>query len=48
MQTNPETQMPPSPLEIYHKLHFNAQKKGWQNEEARVEYVSYLLSLLKH
>ncbi|MFS8026839.1 putative transposase, Ptta/En/Spm, plant [Helianthus anomalus] len=37
---NPETQMPPSPLELYHKLHFNATKQGWLNENSRIEYVS--------
>ncbi|MFS7897492.1 hypothetical protein Hanom_Chr00s009521g01742831 [Helianthus anomalus] len=38
-QTNRETQTPPSPFEVYYKLHYNA-KKGWQNEEAETEYVS--------
>ncbi|MFS8018770.1 putative transposase, Ptta/En/Spm, plant [Helianthus anomalus] len=37
---NPETQMPPSPLEVYHKLYFNATKQGWLNENSRIEYVS--------
>ncbi|KAL8254927.1 hypothetical protein R6Q59_033148 [Mikania micrantha] len=36
--TNKETQQPPSPLEIYYKLHFNAKKQGWLNEDARIEY----------
>ncbi|KAJ0892886.1 hypothetical protein HanPSC8_Chr09g0371261 [Helianthus annuus] len=37
---NPETQMPPSPLELYHKLHFNATEQGWLNENSHIEYVS--------
>ena len=41
-----ETQIPPSPFEVYHKLHFNAQKEGWQNDDARVEYVSFIISML--
>ncbi|MFS7954915.1 hypothetical protein Hanom_Chr07g00636271 [Helianthus anomalus] len=40
LEINPETQMPPSPLELYHKLHFNATKQGWLNENSRIEYVS--------
>ncbi|KAI3776063.1 hypothetical protein L1987_45823 [Smallanthus sonchifolius] len=33
--TDRETQMPPSPFEVYHQLHFNAQKQGWQNDDTR-------------
>ncbi|KAJ0863463.1 putative transposase, Ptta/En/Spm, plant [Helianthus annuus] len=32
--TNRETQTPPSPFEVYYKLHYNA-KKGWLNDEAK-------------
>ncbi|KAL8265410.1 hypothetical protein R6Q59_023540 [Mikania micrantha] len=39
---NKETQMPPSPLEVYHKLHFNAKKQVWLNEDARIEYENIL------
>ncbi|KAF5816032.1 hypothetical protein HanXRQr2_Chr03g0129851 [Helianthus annuus] len=39
---NPETQMPPSPLELYHKLHFNATKQGWLNENSRIEYENII------
>ncbi|KAJ0715163.1 putative transposase, Ptta/En/Spm, plant [Helianthus annuus] len=35
---NPETQLPPSPLEVYYKLHYNANKKGWLNEDSRIVY----------
>ncbi|KAL8224000.1 hypothetical protein R6Q57_019475 [Mikania cordata] len=35
---NPKTQMPPSPLQVYYKLHFNAKKQGWLNDHARIEY----------
>ncbi|XP_021997149.2 uncharacterized protein LOC110894261 isoform X2 [Helianthus annuus] len=35
---NPETQLPPSPLEVYYKLHYNAKKKGWLNEDSRIVY----------
>ncbi|KAK1414053.1 hypothetical protein QVD17_29791 [Tagetes erecta] len=36
--TDRETQMLPSPLEVYHKLHFNAKKQEWQNDDARIQY----------
>ncbi|MFS7966175.1 putative transposase, Ptta/En/Spm, plant [Helianthus anomalus] len=39
---NPETQIPPSPLEVYHKLHFNATKQGWLNENSRIEYENII------
>ncbi|KAF5806075.1 putative transposase, Ptta/En/Spm, plant [Helianthus annuus] len=39
--TNRETQTPPSPFEVYYKLHYNA-KKGWQNEEAETEYANII------
>ncbi|CAH1423778.1 unnamed protein product [Lactuca virosa] len=35
--TNKETQMPPSPIELYHKLHFDPIKK-WINDESRIQY----------
>ncbi|KAL8239570.1 hypothetical protein R6Q59_016137 [Mikania micrantha] len=35
---NPKTQMPPSPLQVYYKMHFNAKKHGWLNDHARIEY----------
>ncbi|KAK1427930.1 hypothetical protein QVD17_16682 [Tagetes erecta] len=35
---NPETQMPPSPLTLYHKLHFSTEKQDWPNEHSRLEY----------
>ncbi|KAK9070575.1 hypothetical protein SSX86_010977 [Deinandra increscens subsp. villosa] len=38
--TNQEDEMPPSPLEVYHKLHFKPSKSGWQNDDARIEYES--------
>ncbi|KAK9048735.1 hypothetical protein SSX86_032299 [Deinandra increscens subsp. villosa] len=38
--TNQENEMPPSPLQVYHKLHFNPSKSGWQNDDARIEYES--------
>ncbi|XP_076956530.1 uncharacterized protein LOC143631762 [Bidens hawaiensis] len=40
--TNPETQIPPSPLEVYHKLHYNGAKQGWLNDESRVEYENII------
>ncbi|KAJ0570463.1 hypothetical protein HanHA300_Chr05g0178271 [Helianthus annuus] len=36
--------MPPSPLELYHKLHFNATKQGWLNENSRIKYEN----IIKH
>ncbi|XP_076928123.1 uncharacterized protein LOC143591967 [Bidens hawaiensis] len=36
--TTPETHMPPSPLELYHKMHYNAAKQGWLNDSSRLEY----------
>ncbi|CAH1413615.1 unnamed protein product [Lactuca virosa] len=36
--TNKETEMPPSPIELYHKLHFHPIKK-WINDESRIQYV---------
>ncbi|KAL8265851.1 hypothetical protein R6Q59_003195 [Mikania micrantha] len=39
---NKETQVPPIPLEVYHKLYFNAKKHGWLNDYARVEYEKIL------
>ncbi|MFS7916173.1 hypothetical protein Hanom_Chr02g00174001 [Helianthus anomalus] len=45
-QTNRETQTPPSPFEVYYKLHYNA-KKGWLNDEAKIEYVSSYSLCLK-
>ncbi|MFS7954573.1 hypothetical protein Hanom_Chr07g00632101 [Helianthus anomalus] len=41
-QTNRETQTPPSPFEVYYKLHYNA-KKGWLNDEAKSEYFLLLI-----
>ncbi|KAL8253907.1 hypothetical protein R6Q59_032128 [Mikania micrantha] len=41
-QINKETQLPPSPLEVCHKLHFNAKKHEWLNDYARVEYENIL------
>ncbi|KAM0041642.1 hypothetical protein Hdeb2414_s0011g00369751 [Helianthus debilis subsp. tardiflorus] len=35
---NPEAQLPPSPLEVYYKLHYNAKKKGWLNEDSHIIY----------
>ena len=35
-QTNKETQLPPYPIELYHKLHF---KTKWLTEASRIEYV---------
>ncbi|KAL8238585.1 hypothetical protein R6Q59_015152 [Mikania micrantha] len=40
---NKETQMPSSPLEVYHKLHFNAKKHGWLNECAHIEYEKIVI-----
>ncbi|MFS7906065.1 hypothetical protein Hanom_Chr01g00054981 [Helianthus anomalus] len=40
--TNRETQTPPSPFEVYYKLHYNA-KKGWLNDEAKSEYFLLLI-----
>ncbi|KAL8224295.1 hypothetical protein R6Q57_019770 [Mikania cordata] len=37
---NPKTQIPPSPLQVYYKLHFNAKKQGWLNDHARIEYAA--------
>ncbi|MFS7942992.1 hypothetical protein Hanom_Chr06g00495011 [Helianthus anomalus] len=34
--------MPTSPLEVYHKLHFNATKQGWLNENSRIEYENII------
>ncbi|CAI9299780.1 unnamed protein product [Lactuca saligna] len=39
--TNKETQMPPSPIELYHKLHFDPIKK-WINDESRIQYENIL------
>ncbi|KAF5785698.1 hypothetical protein HanXRQr2_Chr10g0431711 [Helianthus annuus] len=39
--TNRETQTPPSPFEVYYKLHYNA-KKGWLNDEAKSEYENII------
>ncbi|KAL4583268.1 hypothetical protein LXL04_007836 [Taraxacum kok-saghyz] len=33
--TNKETQLPPYPIELYHKLHY---KTKWINDESRIEY----------
>ncbi|KAJ0681148.1 hypothetical protein HanPI659440_Chr16g0632491 [Helianthus annuus] len=38
---NRETQTPPSPFEVYYKLHYNA-KKGWLNDEAKSEYENII------
>ncbi|XP_076886338.1 uncharacterized protein LOC143536171 [Bidens hawaiensis] len=40
--TNPETHMPPSPLELYHKMHYNAAKQGWLNDSSRLEYENII------
>ncbi|MFS7977714.1 hypothetical protein Hanom_Chr10g00907271 [Helianthus anomalus] len=40
-QTNRETQTPPSPFEVYYKLHYNA-KKGSLNDEAKSEYENII------
>ncbi|MFS7888219.1 hypothetical protein Hanom_Chr00s000001g01592391 [Helianthus anomalus] len=40
--TNRETQTPPSPSEVYYKLHYNA-KKGWLNDEAKSEHFLLLI-----
>ncbi|KAL8209547.1 hypothetical protein R6Q57_006279 [Mikania cordata] len=42
---NPETQMPPSPLQVYYKLHYK-DKKGWLNEHAKAEYVTEAIDKL--
>ncbi|KAL8249561.1 hypothetical protein R6Q59_006429 [Mikania micrantha] len=38
---NPETQMPPSPLQVYYNLHYK-DKKGWLNEHAKAEYENII------
>ncbi|KAL8197945.1 hypothetical protein R6Q57_030051 [Mikania cordata] len=44
-QINPETQMPPSPLQVYYKLHYK-DKKGWLNEHAKAKYVTEAIDKL--
>ncbi|CAH1420912.1 unnamed protein product [Lactuca virosa] len=39
--TNKETEMPPSPIELYHKFHFHPIKK-WINDESRIQYENIL------
>ncbi|MFS7994838.1 hypothetical protein Hanom_Chr12g01110821 [Helianthus anomalus] len=34
--------MPPSPLEVYHKLHFNATRQRSLNENSRIEYENII------
>ncbi|CAH1445246.1 unnamed protein product [Lactuca virosa] len=36
---NKETQLPPTPIELYHKLHFHPTKE-WLNDETRIQYAS--------
>ncbi|KAI3691561.1 hypothetical protein L2E82_49926 [Cichorium intybus] len=36
--TNKETQLPPSPIELYHKLHFHPTKE-WINDESHIQYA---------
>ncbi|KAL8215913.1 hypothetical protein R6Q57_022750, partial [Mikania cordata] len=38
---NPETQIPPSPLQVYYKLHYK-DKKGWLNKHAKAEYENII------
>ncbi|XP_076917453.1 uncharacterized protein LOC143577528 [Bidens hawaiensis] len=40
--TNPETHMPPSPLQLYHKMHYNAAKQGWLNDDSRLAYENII------
>ncbi|CAH1426986.1 unnamed protein product [Lactuca virosa] len=39
--TNKETRIPPSPIELYHKLHFHPIKK-WINDESHIQYENIL------
>ncbi|KAL8240225.1 hypothetical protein R6Q59_013580 [Mikania micrantha] len=39
---NPKTQMPPSPLQVYYRMNFNAKKHGWLNDHARLEYENII------
>nr|KAJ0192818.1 hypothetical protein LSAT_V11C800435250 [Lactuca sativa] len=38
---NKETQLPPTPIELYHKLHFHPTKE-WLNDETRIQYENIL------
>ncbi|CAI9280417.1 unnamed protein product [Lactuca saligna] len=38
---NKKTQLPPTPIELYHKLHFHATKE-WLNDETRIQYENIL------
>ncbi|KAI3826597.1 hypothetical protein L1987_00645 [Smallanthus sonchifolius] len=40
--TNLETQMPPSPLELWYNMHFRAEKDGWLNDHSRIQYENIL------
>ncbi|KAK1423381.1 hypothetical protein QVD17_18683 [Tagetes erecta] len=40
--TNHETQVQPTPLELYHKLHFNAKKQDWENDDERIQYENII------
>ncbi|KAK1426130.1 hypothetical protein QVD17_14799 [Tagetes erecta] len=40
--TNQETQMEPTPLEVYYKLHFNAKKQAWENDDERIQYENII------
>ncbi|KAL8265301.1 hypothetical protein R6Q59_023431, partial [Mikania micrantha] len=45
---NPKTQMPPCPLQVYYKLHYNVKKQSWKNDHSRIEYVIALKKELEH
>ncbi|KAI3808040.1 hypothetical protein L1987_23981 [Smallanthus sonchifolius] len=38
LPANPETQMPPSPLELWYNMHFRAEKDRWLNDHSRIQY----------
>ncbi|CAH1413323.1 unnamed protein product [Lactuca virosa] len=38
---NKETQLPPTPIKLYHKLHFHPTKE-WLNDETRIQYENIL------
>ncbi|KAI3815754.1 hypothetical protein L1987_15435 [Smallanthus sonchifolius] len=40
--TNPEIQIPPSPLELWYNMHFRAEKDGWLNDHSRIQYENIL------
>ncbi|KAK1431790.1 hypothetical protein QVD17_08449 [Tagetes erecta] len=39
---NPETEMPPSPLQMWYMMHFKAEKEELQNEHTRLQYQSII------